>query len=87
MDNQQPSAKAAPTHITTIVLSREHIPFLDEICANIRRHTGFAAKRSALIRALIEGFSRSGVTITNPRTEQEMANALAACLRRGADRR
>jgi hypothetical protein len=87
MDIQQPVPNSEPTHTTTVMLSRKHILFLDEISSQILRTTGFAAKRSALIRALIEAFSRSGVTITNPRTEQEMANALAACLRRGADRR
>ena len=62
---------------TTITIQNELIAYLDEVSASIRRQSGAAISRSALIRAFVRGMQQSGFDLSRCGKEADIAGVLS----------
>ena len=65
---------------TTLVLSNQHNAWLDELSAAIRRNTGAAISRSALVRATIAAMSRADLDLSGCNSEGAVRELVLARL-------
>ena len=68
---------------TTLVLSNLHNAWLDEVSAAIRRKTGAAISRSALVRATITAMSKSALDLSGCNSEDAVREVVVARLNSG----
>ena len=68
---------------TTLVLSNLHNAWLDEVSIAIRRGTGAAISRSALVRATIWAMCEAGVDLSTCESERAVGERIHGWLRRG----
>jgi len=68
---------------TTLVLSNQHNAWLDEVSADIRRTTGAAISRSALVRAMIAALSDAPQRLSGCDSEQAIRERIVAYLSGG----
>lgn len=68
---------------TTLVLSNLHNAWLDEVSAAIRRRTGAAISRSALVRAMIAAMCQEGLDLSMCESEPAVREQIHARLSRG----
>ena len=55
---------------TTLMLSNLHTAWLDEVAVTIRRRTGAAIPRSAIVRAMITAISQAELSLSDCNSEQ-----------------
>jgi len=60
----------------TVILSPDHVTFLDKLSLEIRVNTGAKIRRSEIIRALVEACKRSRLPLTHQDSEQAIAGAI-----------
>ncbi len=65
---------------TTLVLSNLHNAWLDEVSAAIRRRTGAAISRSALVRAMIAALSHVELSLSDCDSEVALRERIVARL-------
>ena len=70
-----------------VMLSAETLDWLDETVASIRKETRAKLSRSALIRGMIQGLARGGLSIRGCTSDEEISAAVAEFLRRSHSRR
>ena len=68
---------------TTLLLSNQHNAWLDERSAAIRRKSGAAISRSALVRATITAMSRADLDLSGCDSEDAVRELVVARLNSG----
>ena len=78
------AAAAAGTFVEnklTVILPPGQVDFLDRLALEIRSKTKAKVKRTEIIRALIAGLMGSGMDLSGFGTEEDIAAAIAECLK------
>jgi hypothetical protein len=76
------STKSVPEK-TTLVLSNLYNAWLDEVATAIRRRSGAAISRSALVRAMIAAMYQAGLDLSTCESEPAVREQILARLSRG----
>jgi len=66
-----------------VMLSREALAWLEKAALKLHQNTGASVSRSELLRGILRGFVRARLNFCGCRSEEEIATALAECLRGG----
>ena len=72
---------------TTLVLSNLHNAWLDEVSVAIRRKTGAAISRSALVRTMIAAMSQASLSLSACDSERVIRERIFARLSGGREQR
>ena len=77
--------KQTPTQTTEIgvLLTDDQVANLDQVAINIRRRTGYAISRSAMVRAIIDPVLRYNQQWANCESEQQLRQIVANQLMQG----
>ncbi len=76
MPHRPASADEDVVEKVMVMLTPHQVQSLDRICLEIRQKTGIKAKRSMLIRALIDGFLASSIDYRGARSFQDLAHRI-----------
>jgi hypothetical protein len=79
--NPETTATARATACVTVLLTNHQTAFIDEIAADIRRRTGHALTRSAMLRAIADAVLPYFPEWANCRSEEELRELVARRMR------